>query len=54
MALLFQDAVDKEIASGQPLDRASLFTVLNNDEHPFTARASSARPTSAATSQSNC
>jgi ABC-type branched-subunit amino acid transport system substrate-binding protein len=37
MALLFQDAVQKVIASGQTLDRASLFTVLNNDEHSFTA-----------------
>jgi ABC-type branched-subunit amino acid transport system substrate-binding protein len=37
MALLFQDAVQKEIATGQPLNRASLFTVLNNDEHAFSA-----------------
>jgi ABC-type branched-subunit amino acid transport system substrate-binding protein len=37
MALLFQDAVNKVIASGQTLDRASLFTVLNNDETAFTA-----------------
>jgi ABC-type branched-subunit amino acid transport system substrate-binding protein len=38
MALLFQDAVQKVIASGQTLDRASLFTVLNNDEHSFNAQ----------------
>ncbi len=37
MALLFQDAVNKVIASGQTLDRASLFTVLNTDETAFTA-----------------
>jgi ABC-type branched-subunit amino acid transport system substrate-binding protein len=37
MALLFQDAVNKEVASGQPLNRASLFSVLNNDETAFTA-----------------
>jgi ABC-type branched-subunit amino acid transport system substrate-binding protein len=37
MALLFQDAVNKVIASGQTLDRASLFNVLNTDEHAFTA-----------------
>jgi hypothetical protein len=37
MALLFQDAVQKEIATGQPLNRESLFSVLNNDEHSFTA-----------------
>jgi ABC-type branched-subunit amino acid transport system substrate-binding protein len=36
MALLFQDAVDKVIASGAPLNRASLFTALNN-EHSFDA-----------------
>ena len=36
MAILFQDAVNKVIASGQTLDRASLFTSLN-DEHSFTA-----------------
>jgi hypothetical protein len=37
MALLFQDAVQKEIATGQPLNRQSLFGVLNNGEHSFTA-----------------
>jgi ABC-type branched-subunit amino acid transport system substrate-binding protein len=37
MALLFQDAVNKVVASGQPLDRAALFNALNNDEHAFTA-----------------
>ena len=36
MALLFQDAVNKVVASGQTLDRASLFTALK-DEHSFTA-----------------
>jgi ABC-type branched-subunit amino acid transport system substrate-binding protein len=36
MALLFQDAVDKVVDSGQTLNRASLFTVLN-DEHTFDA-----------------
>jgi ABC-type branched-subunit amino acid transport system substrate-binding protein len=36
MALLFQDAVDKVIASGATLNRASLFTALN-DEHSFDA-----------------
>jgi hypothetical protein len=36
MAILFQDAVNKVVASGQTLDRASLFTTLN-DEHSFTA-----------------
>jgi hypothetical protein len=37
MGLLFQDAVNKVVASGQTLDRASLFNVLNTDEHAFTA-----------------
>jgi ABC-type branched-subunit amino acid transport system substrate-binding protein len=37
MALLFQDAVQKVVASGQTLDRQSLFTVLNKDETAFTA-----------------
>lgn len=37
MGLLFQDAVNKVVASGQPLNRASLFKVLNNDETAFTA-----------------
>ena len=36
MGILFQDAVNKVIASGQTLDRASLFTALN-DEHSFNA-----------------
>ena len=38
MALLFQDAVQKVVASGQTLDRAALFNVLNNDEHSFNAQ----------------
>jgi ABC-type branched-subunit amino acid transport system substrate-binding protein len=38
MAQLFQDAVQKEIATGQPLNRESLLTVLNNDEHSFNAQ----------------
>ncbi len=37
MALLFQDAVQKVVASGQTLNRQSLFNVLNNDETAFTA-----------------
>jgi len=37
MALLFQDAVNKVVASGQTLDRQSLFNVLNHDETAFTA-----------------
>ena len=37
MALAFQDAVNKVVASGQPLNRASLINVLNTDEHSFTA-----------------
>jgi ABC-type branched-subunit amino acid transport system substrate-binding protein len=37
MALLFQDAVNKVVASGKTLDRQSLFNVLNNDETAFTA-----------------
>jgi ABC-type branched-subunit amino acid transport system substrate-binding protein len=36
MAILFQDAVNKVIASGQTLDRAALFTALSN-EHSFNA-----------------
>jgi ABC-type branched-subunit amino acid transport system substrate-binding protein len=36
MGILFQDAVNKVVASGQPLDRQSLFTALN-DEHSFNA-----------------
>ena len=36
MGILFQDAVNKVVASGQTLDRASLFTALN-DEHSFNA-----------------
>jgi ABC-type branched-subunit amino acid transport system substrate-binding protein len=35
-ALLFQDAVEKATANGGTLDRATLFTALNN-EHSFTA-----------------
>lgn len=37
MALLFQDAVQKVVTSGQTLDRAALFNVLNTGEHAFTA-----------------
>jgi len=37
MALLFQDAVQKVIAKGVTLDRASLFSVLNTDETAFDA-----------------
>jgi ABC-type branched-subunit amino acid transport system substrate-binding protein len=37
MALLFQDAVGKATANGGTLDRQTLFTALNNDEHAFTA-----------------
>jgi ABC-type branched-subunit amino acid transport system substrate-binding protein len=36
MALLFQDAVQKAVANGGTLTRASLFTALNN-EHSFNA-----------------
>jgi ABC-type branched-subunit amino acid transport system substrate-binding protein len=36
MGILFQDAVNKVVASGQTLDRQSLFTALNN-EHSFNA-----------------
>ncbi len=32
-ALLFQDAVEKATANGGTLDRQTLFTALNNDEH---------------------
>jgi ABC-type branched-subunit amino acid transport system substrate-binding protein len=37
MALLFQDAVQKVVAKGETLDRASLFSVLNTDESSFDA-----------------
>jgi ABC-type branched-subunit amino acid transport system substrate-binding protein len=37
MALLFQDAVQKVVAKGVTLDRASLFSVLNSDESSFDA-----------------
>jgi len=36
-ALLFQDAVQKVVASGATLTRASLFNVLNHDETSFNA-----------------
>jgi len=54
MALLFQDAVNKEIASGQPLNRASLFKVLNNDETAFTANGIIGATDISHHSQSNC
>jgi ABC-type branched-subunit amino acid transport system substrate-binding protein len=37
MALLFQDVVQKIQASGQTLDRQTLFSTLNNDETAFDA-----------------
>ncbi len=54
MALLFQDAVNKEVASGQPLNRASLFTVLNNDETAFTASGIIGATDISHHAQSNC
>ncbi len=36
MCLLFQDAVEKATANGGTLNRATLFTALNN-EHSFDA-----------------
>ena len=53
MGFLFQDAVNKAIANGETLDRASLFTALKA-EHSFTAAGISARPTSATALRSNC
>jgi ABC-type branched-subunit amino acid transport system substrate-binding protein len=38
MALLFEDAVQKVVASGKTLDRAALFNVLDTDEHAFNAK----------------
>jgi hypothetical protein len=37
-ALLFQDAVNKAVANGGTLSRQSLFNVLHNQEHSFTAQ----------------
>ena len=54
MALLFQDAVNKEVASGQPLNRASLFSVLNNDETAFTANGIIGATDISHHAQSNC
>jgi hypothetical protein len=54
MALLFQDAVQKEIATGQPLNRASLSGVLNNGEHAFTADGIVGSTDISGRTQSNC
>jgi ABC-type branched-subunit amino acid transport system substrate-binding protein len=54
MALLFQDAVQKEIATGQPLNRQSLFGVLNNGEHSFTAEGIIGSTDISAHAGSNC
>jgi ABC-type branched-subunit amino acid transport system substrate-binding protein len=54
MALLFQDAVNKVVASGQTLDRASLFKVLNNDETAFTADGITGSTDISAHAPSNC
>jgi ABC-type branched-subunit amino acid transport system substrate-binding protein len=54
MALLFQDAVQKVIASGQTLDRASLFNVLNTNEHSFTANGLIGTTDVSNRTQSNC
>ncbi len=54
MALLFQDAVQKVIASGQTLDRAALFNVLNNDEHSFNAQGTIGATDISAHAGSNC
>jgi ABC-type branched-subunit amino acid transport system substrate-binding protein len=54
MALLFQDAVQKEIATGQPLNRESLFGVLNGDEHSFTANGIIGSTDISNHTQSNC
>ncbi|HZE17128.1 MAG TPA: ABC transporter substrate-binding protein, partial [Mycobacterium sp.] len=54
MALLFQDAVNKVVASGKPLNRASLFNVLNTGEHSFTADGIVGSTDISNRSQSNC
>ena len=54
MALLFQDAVNKVVASGQPLNRASLFNVLNTDETAFTANGIIGATDISHHAQSNC
>ena len=54
MALLFQDAVQKVVASGQTLDRQSLFTVLNKDETAFTADGILGSTNISGKVQSNC
>jgi ABC-type branched-subunit amino acid transport system substrate-binding protein len=54
MALLFQDAVQKVVASGQTLDRAALFNVLNNDEHSFNAQGTIGATDISAHAGSNC
>jgi ABC-type branched-subunit amino acid transport system substrate-binding protein len=54
MALLFQDAVNKVVASGQTLDRASLFNVLNTDETAFTANGIIGATDISHHGQSNC
>jgi len=54
MALLFQDAVNKVVASGQTLDRASLFNVLNHDETAFTADGTIGSTNISGKVQSNC
>jgi ABC-type branched-subunit amino acid transport system substrate-binding protein len=54
MGLLFQDAVQKVVASGQTLDRQSLFTVLNSDETAFTANGILGATNISARGQSSC
>jgi ABC-type branched-subunit amino acid transport system substrate-binding protein len=54
MALLFQDAVQKVVASGQTLDRQSLFNVLNKDETAFTANGILGATNISGHVQSNC
>lgn len=54
MALLFQDAVQKVVASGQTLDRQSLFNVLNKDETAFNADGIIGPTNISARSQSDC
>jgi ABC-type branched-subunit amino acid transport system substrate-binding protein len=54
MALLFQDAVQKVVASGQTLNRQSLFTALNKDETAFTADGIIGATDISSHAQSNC
>jgi ABC-type branched-subunit amino acid transport system substrate-binding protein len=54
MALLFQDAVQKIQASGQTLDRQTLFSTLNNNESTFDADGITGPVNIGAHTTSNC